>query len=452
MAAACAVQPQAAMHGYDVYPLLAWFGTGSGHPQHPLYLPVGELLQAVLGTSPHESLLVLSALATGLASALVHATARVLGFDRVLAVAATILFALLPAVVHFGTVVEMHAPFVAAYGCCWLLAARWRNCIWVRPALLLGALSGAATLLHATGHLAVLVLGPSWCLLAASRPGRGACARALGALLVAHATVWGVGFLCLQHLRPPLHDDDPVRFLARHWEAAGLVGASGHALWAEWLLPFLPVSIVLPVVAAMPQWRRAGSWALLVVAGYVLLSGILLWSRNLEHGSYLLVLAAPLVLLCAAALPRAVTWLMVPLAAAATLHHLGSVDREPADPVFGSVLAAHLEKAPAMVVVAGFAERDGLVQQAPRARLVSVDELLATLDGIPAVDVATARLWLAQQAAGAPNRTVLITRRALGELAARHPALAQAVAAPSDGLDVVPVDLVKASLVEVRLR
>ncbi len=440
------------MHGYDVYPLLAWFGTGSGHPQHPLYLPVGELLQTVLGTSPYESLLVLSALATGLAASLVHATARALGFDQVLALAATLVFALLPAVAHFGTVVEMHAPFVAAYGCCWLLAARWRNCTGAGLALVLGALSGAATLLHATGHLAVLVLGPSWCLLASPRPGRGACVRALGALLVAHATVWGVGFLCLQHLRPPLHDDDPVRFLARHWEAAGLVGASGHAFWAEWLLPFLPVSLVLPVVAAMPQWRRAGSWSLLVVAGYVLLSGILLWSRNLEHGSYLLVLAAPLVLLCAAALPRTLTWLMVPLAAAATLHQLGAVDREPADPVFGVAVAESVAAVPAMVVVGGFGERDGAVQRLPHARIVAADELLAPLGTVPMLDANLVRSWLAQQVAGAPGRAVLFSPGALDRLRIAVPTFDEAVGAPPEGLAVEIVQLAGSPALRLRAR
>lgn len=446
------MQPQQAMHGYDVYPLLAWFGTGSGHPQHPLYLPAGEGLQALLGTTPYQSLLWLSALATGLAAALVHATARTLGFDRLLATAATLVFALLPAVVHFGTVVEMHAPFAAAYGWCWLLAARWRACLGPGRALALGLASGAATLLHATGHLAVLALALAWCGLAAVGAPRAARGRCLFVLLAAHATAWVAGFMVLRTLRPPALEDDPVRFLARHWEAAGILGASGHAFWAEWLLPFLPVSLALPVVAALPAWRRMGGAALLVVGAHVALSGILLWSRNLEHGSYLLVLAAPLVLLCTAALPRAASWLMVPLALAASLHHLGAIAREPADPAFGTAVAARIANSPAMVVVAGFAERDGVVQQAPRARIVAVEELLATLDGIPAVDAATARLWLAQQAGGAPGRTVLVSMRAVAQLQASHPALAEALTGSTAGLAVTPVDLAGTRALEVRLR
>lgn len=450
--AACRMHPQAAMHGYDVYPLLAWFGTGSGHPQHPLYLPAGELVQRLTGATPYESLLWLSALATGLAAALVHATARVLGFDRLLALAATLVFSLLPAVVHFGTVVEMHAPFVAAFGWCWLLAARWRTGLTTARAAVLGLASGAATLLHATGHLAVLALALGWCCMAAAGTPRAARLRCLGVLLAAHAAAWVGGWLVLRQLHPPALDDDPVRFLVRHWEAAGLLGASGHAFWAEGLLPYLPVSLALPVVAALPAWRRAGTVALLVFGAHVLLSGILLWSRNLEYGSYLLVLAAPLVLLCTAALPRAISWLMVPLALAASLHHLGSIERAPADPAFGAAVAAHLATAPAMVVVAGFAERDGTVQQAPHARIVAVEELLATLEGIPSVDTVTARLWLAQQAAGAPGRSVLVSMRALAQLQARHPALAEAVAASSDGLTVTPVDLAGTRALEVRLR
>lgn len=440
------------MHGYDVYPLLAWFGTGSGHPQHPLYLPVGESLQAVLGTPPYQSLLALSALATGLAAALVHATARALGFDRLLALAATLVFALLPAVVHFGTVVEMHAPFVAAFGTCWLLAACWRARIGPGRASALGLASGAATLLHATGHLAVLALACAWCSLAAAGTARATRARCLAVLLAVHATTWLVGWLVLRAVRPALLDDDPVRFLARHWEAAGLLGASGHALWAEWLLPYLPLSLALPAVAALPAWRRAGGVALLVVAAHVALSGILLWSRNVEYGSYLLVLAAPLVLFCAAALPRAATWLMVPLALAATLHHLGSIEREPADPAFGRALAARLATAPATVVVAGFGERDGAVQRVPRAHILAVEELLAPLEGGVTVDANIARMWLAQQASSSPCRAVLLSPRALLRLQERHPALAEALAAPPGGLTVTTVDLGGAGALEVRSR
>ena len=452
VATACLVRPQAAMHGYDVYPLLSWFGSGSGHPQHPLYLPVGELLQAVAGTAPYESLLLLSALATGLAAALVHATARVLCFDRLLALAATCVFALLPAVVHFGTVVEMHAPFVAGFGTCWLLAACWRHRTTTCRAAALGLASGAATLLHATGHLAVLALALAWCGLAAPGTPRATRIRCLAALLAAHAAAWLAGWLALREVRPAVHDDDPVRFLARHWEAAGLLGASGHAFWAEWLLPYLPVSLALPVVAALPAWRRPGGIALLVVAAHVALSGILLWSRNLEHGSYLLVLAAPVVLLCAAALPRTVTWLMVPMALAASLHHLGSVEREPADPAFGRAVAARLDMAPATLVVAGFGERDGAVQRAPRAVIVAVEELLAPLEGVATVDAATARLWLVQQASASASRAVLLSPRALLRLQERHPALADALSAPPDGLTVTPVDLGGVRALEVRSR
>jgi hypothetical protein len=108
--------------------------------------------------------------------------------------------------------------------------------------------------------------------------------------------------------------------------------------------------------------------------------------------------------------------------------------------------------APATLVVAGFGERDGAVQRAPRAVIVAVEELLAPLEGVATVDAATARLWLVQQASASASRAVLLSPHALLRLQERHPALADALSAPPDGLTVTPVDLGGVRALEVRSR
>lgn len=154
---------QDALHGTDWRWLVLWLDEpGAVHPQHPGYLPFGRAVRWLLqpfGLDVYGALAVGSALGAALAVAFVFQATLALWADRVLARTAAALLLFTPSLFHFGTVVELHAPFAGAMAIAVSSAVRWGQSGSPGSAVRTGFLVGLATLLHATGHLLVPEIG-----------------------------------------------------------------------------------------------------------------------------------------------------------------------------------------------------------------------------------------------------------------------------------------------------
>jgi len=123
---------------------------------HRLYVPLMHLWHgtlAPLGASPFQSLALACALGVGVGALCLHRAALRLGFDRVAALLLAALAVLAPAVVFFGTVVEIHGVF---FGFAALAVWQWTRALatgsWPGFALL-GIATAFAAAVHTTGHL-----------------------------------------------------------------------------------------------------------------------------------------------------------------------------------------------------------------------------------------------------------------------------------------------------------
>lgn len=314
------------------------------HPHHPLYLPLARLFldaTAWSGLGIHRRLTLFSALGVAGAVFLAGLAARRagLGEGRVLLVQA--LVALSPAVVFFGTVVELHGPFlffaflpfVAAEG---VLEARGRR------ALVLGALAGGLTWLAALAHSTGNLLAPLVACWLLARGGGFAPAAALVAthlLLLFAGTPLLFALLgadpgtgtgrSLEWLSDKLHFDRP---LFRLWTALrDEVLISHPPLWLALLLPLVRRygrrALVFGALGLLP-------YAFLIVFG---LPDPLSGEPIYEHGSYLLPLVLPAAWLLSGALARleraglrrALAFLLVAAGAARAVQQVRAHDLRP---------------------------------------------------------------------------------------------------------------------------
>lgn len=256
-----------------------------GHKNHLAYIPLLRLaaqLGAPLGISAFVAARLCSQLGAALGVALLHLASCRLGLPRAQATWLTVLIASSPSLLFFASVVEVHAPYFACLGAAWLVTAHAAR----TPTAASGALLGASTALAYFGHASGLVLpGP---LLLATWHLSGRPLRTLWPLATACAAVHlllclGVPWL-LQNHGQTASPAGAARFMV--WWGLEIVRQPTLALlviWDEWLLAYLPVSLLWLRAFGC---ARASAWvALLALCPYLALSLALLAVYR-EFGAY----------------------------------------------------------------------------------------------------------------------------------------------------------------------
>jgi hypothetical protein len=442
---------QETVHGLDWRCLVLWLEEpGVVHPQHPGYLPIARGLRWLLqplGLDAYRVLCAFSALGAALAVAGVHRASMALLGDRTFARTAAFLVMWTPALFHFGTVAELHAPFAGVMALAIASAVRQARSGSPGLAVCTGALTGAATLMHATGHLLVPGIGVAvwW----ASRA-RGFWRCLNGALLFAttHALLWAgvfAGMRMIGHLPAPVVGftgaaddptglDNPLAYLAGWWRDVDLIGQLSPTVLVEWLLPYAPFSLLVFVafrVRSLRIWAAGFSVALCV---YLLVTVTLVHAITDERGAYLLPLVVPAVWLSLLAVPRrAWPWLAV-LTVISGFAFRGEPGRQPPDRPFGRAAMTMAKSHPTTFFVGDFPEMDGiLVQDAHLSLLVARVEyykLLAAQQGDAAFDPTAEQVaaWLQLLALQERQKGswFVITERAVQFLSAHLPAFTAA--------------------------
>lgn len=445
--------PQHALHGTDWRWLVLWLDEpGAVHPQHPGYLPLAKGLRWLLtpcGFDTHGVLSALSALGGACAVLGAHRAALALAGDRWFAAAAALLVLWTPAVFHFSTVVELHAPFAGAMAFAVLFGVHWARTGAPGQAVRTGVLTGVATLLHATGQLLVpgIALGVLW-----ARRGHGFWRWLNGALLCAgtHACVFGGTFAAMRltgHLPTAVEGfatvpDDPgapntpLAYLLRSF-AFLRPEYLGPTLCSEWLLPFAPLSLLVLLAARRPGRRAPLALFLSLFVVYLLVALVLVHGATDERGAYLIPLAWPAAWFALDALPRRAWPALLLATAAAGFLCRGEPGRRPPDLAFGRAAVALAHRQPVQFFVADFPELDGIwlvdPRIDPRVARKEFDDLRANpaLRGIEQQPAAVAA-WLSgvilANARGRGARLV-VTDEAVRWLQERLPAFGEGFAA-----------------------
>ncbi len=430
---------QDALHGLDVH-VHAFFLT-QGHLEHPLhvlYLRIVGLAWpalAALGLKPIEALRLMSALGTVIGVLCIHRAASELRLPRGHAVLVTTMSAVVPAIVFFATVAEIHGVFAAFAGAGWWAWARFVRAIdrtevagslagvdtpgmrlrlEISRSLWLGITTGVAASVHATGHALVVLFG--------------ACALAIGglrstsrwrALVIAACTHVAVALVLawLQPGRGRTAFADQVAYVLR-------VASDGYSLsniwWVvcnEWLIAFMPLAVTSLVAIGRRQTRALGIAVLASVCLYLGFAYILLDEIN-ERGAYLLPLAFPLSWLTLQACGARTAALAGVVALATAYAQVRAHDQTmPAPWLPGLVALSHETRL--AVICRDAAEQGPITRELPDIVVLRVDSLLASADAGEAGYAAFCATFDAQAAnLHGLGRAVLITRLAYEALLA----------------------------------
>ncbi len=293
------------------------------YERHVLYLPALHAWQgllAPLGATVYQSALLASQVGAALGVAFVFAAARGHGLPRGCAWFTAGAFATCPGPLFFGTVVELHGPFMATVGLAWLLGALLlrRPTVWSALALAVG--TTAATGMHSSGALLPApILGA---LLWNAWPQKTAAsfARRVGVAVlagVAHgalvlALTGGVGQFAFVRKMAPVS-----------------IGMESHLLevvtW-EWVWPFLPFSVLFVLGLRAAAWRPLTVVVLLSVLLYLLPSYLVLAMWR-EYGAYLIPLVFPAAAIAVSVLPRGASALALAVAGTVAVMHVIDHDR-----------------------------------------------------------------------------------------------------------------------------
>lgn len=266
------------------------------HPHHMLFKPAIVLAHRVLSpfsVSLYEAALALGAAATAVGIGCALAAARGMGLSRSRAGVVAALVLSVPAVLFFGTVVEVHGFYFAFAGVSFLATAALARAPTPTRGALLGAAVAVAYMGHASAALLLGLLVPTACFLAPSPPGRWRrfVAPALAAAATQLLAMWALSALG-RALGLGVDTADAARYVFRDAMAfAGEPWRWVSTLWYEWLAPYGPLNL-LAVFALWTRLRAAAAWLLLAVVPYYLLCVCLLPSA--EFGAYLTPFAWPL--------------------------------------------------------------------------------------------------------------------------------------------------------------
>mgnify|MGYP002713189854 CR=1 FL=1 len=287
---------------------LVWrlIGRNAEYPHHRFYMPTliafGDLV-APLGLTPFEVARLFSQVGGALAIAFAHAGFRRLVGSPRIALLATLLFALCPAIVFFSNVVEFHGPFLAFAALAFLI---FSFAVGDEPAgpgeLVLAAALGLSTSvaagMHASGMLLPAIFLPWWLLLRYRRgqlspEGRWSWPVFAGPLVA--ALVHGGGLALFVRVQKS------TEFLKEGFQHPQGIEHLPEIIFAEWLAPFLPLSLV-PFILILGRRFRLESLFVIVALGPYLLGALRLLVGDSESGAYLLPLALPTAWLTATSL------------------------------------------------------------------------------------------------------------------------------------------------------
>lgn len=285
------------------------------HPHHMLYKPLIaglHRLLAPLGASLYDAGVLASALGTGIGLGCAHLAARWLGLRRVEAWAVAALMLAVPALLFFGTVVELHGVFLGFAGPALLAAAALCRA----PTAARGAWFGLGLALAYVGHASAGLLPALLLPLALSYPERNATWRRLRSLW-APVLLAGVVFGAFLFVLPALGRVAGLGVDTSSAAAYVLRDASAFAadaqrwlttLWYEWLLPYAPLNLLALSACFVGTCKGQARWLLAALLPYYLVCVFLLPSA--EFGAYLTPFAWPLALLSVRAAPASALWLL----------------------------------------------------------------------------------------------------------------------------------------------
>ncbi len=256
----------------------------AGHKNHLAYLPLLRASACVgeaIGWSPFFSARMLSHVGAALGVGIFYLVSRRVGLARADAAWITALIGSAPSVIFFATVVEVHAPYFCFVALAWLAAAHLSRAPSIGRGALLGVACGAAYFGHASG----LILPAPLLLWVAHVRGNGReLLRPALACLLAHTALATLVPLALSHVGHVASPVAAARFLG-WWKIEVLEhpGAALLVLWDEWLLAYLPISILW--LRAFFVERRSACLALIALLPYLALS-IALLAVYREFGAY----------------------------------------------------------------------------------------------------------------------------------------------------------------------
>jgi len=273
------------------------------HPYNAGYMPLlfgFAALARPFGLTAFEIAGYLSVGGTALGIGVVHLAFARLGMARAALHTATGLVFVTPAIAFFATVVEHHGPFLPFAALSFLCAVQFARRPKAWRALLLGASTHVAYLVHGTGNLLPGLLFP---LVLAWRARAGTLRSDLGLLALAGTVHLGLFFGLLEFELGGADAGGGAKLGAILGEGIGrprgLTVLPG-VLWHELVWPFVPT--LLGALLALRIAALRGEWSATAV-GAVPYVGICahLIAGEPEFGAYLLPLAFPLARLTALA-------------------------------------------------------------------------------------------------------------------------------------------------------
>ncbi len=364
---------QRAFHGYDAQHVLGMVRDGSdANYSHPLYLPWmlrWHAWLAPLGLTPFQALRLASALGVALGALWLHRASVALGLPRTAARCATLLACAMPAVVFFGTVVELHGVFFAPMGLAFWLWARAVGSSMPKPGVgrfvVLGVATAVASGVHTSGHFLLWLLPAlAWGL------GRWPGLRKFGATLAAHALLTFVIGRCTADAAGASGSmREMIDSAIAYWgpRVPWLPHEVLAVFWREWGLPFLPLSLATLAALGVAARRRLALGLLLGIAPLLGLSWLLLHRELDERGAYLLPFAWPAAVLVVGWWPRRAQVAAIVGALALAIGQVAWHDRARDDPNWTRVLRPAVGTDRALVICFTAAEVNQTLRDIPAA-------------------------------------------------------------------------------------
>lgn len=326
---------------------------------HVLYLPGYYLLDATLGwlgLSTFRLASLYSALGVASGAAFVQLGHRALGFGLAPRSWMTALLVSCPSLLLFGTIVELHGPFVGAAGLCYLqLCLLVERPTWLRASVL-GLLFFLASGMHGSGALlpAPMLLG-----FLAMRRGHGELWRDVGRGALAGGLFLALFFsqsLLYQAVGLQAESGAAVDYVDRGFSATRGLQLVPQVFWQEWLRPIFPLSFALLAGIARRELRLEFGALLLGMLPYLVVSALLI-AGDPEEGAYLLPLAFFAARLAVQALPQVLVLGLVLLSLALGLREhflyqsLGAKDR-----AFAEAIADFTRAESCLLLIGGYHE------------------------------------------------------------------------------------------------
>lgn len=413
-----ALLPQRTMHGMDAGYFVHWLEQGQlQYPRHVAYLHCCSALFEALrpyGLSAYQALLLASALGTAMGLAFWFRAALLLtAGSRAKALLVTAAIGLTPAWFYFGTCAEIPGVFLFGVGVAWWAFARWMSAPSLARAVVMGFGCALAGGIHSFGHIlsptfvafAWLLRWPPVALMARRQQGLHLFVLLLAQGLTAAAMAFWFGAGASGQAADAMHH------LEERWRTFA-PGTTPAVFVREWLVPFLPWSVLSLLALFVP---RARAWGLCVVVGLALhlpLSVLLLGYIDAdEFGAYQVALAPAAVMATLVLVPRMGMWLLTALSAGLAIGLAAQNWPDPVATEFVQGVEELHQERPLFLVVGSRHELDGVRTEVENLEAIELTQalgvwLLQREQGVSIEDWFGA--WFAQL--GAMGRPLLFSR------------------------------------------